>query len=196
MRFDLRAQLVLATLMAAGAAAAAPVNDKVSAYRPEDDPSAQSRNLADREDASTQYRTGLMVERGRGAKQDYAEVRRRYLKAAAEDDPLAEFSLGVLSARGLGAPKDYVEAVKWFRRAADRGVAAAQFNLGVMYAHALGVPQDYVLAHMWFSLAAAQGEEGAKEALDDTAAKMTPAEIGLAQNLAKTLEPLAWNLRL
>jgi uncharacterized protein len=85
---------------------------------------------------------------------------------------------------------------KWFRRAADRGVAAAQFNLGVMYAHALGVPQDCVLAHMWFSLAAAQGEVGAKEALDDAAAKMTPAEIGLAENLAKTLEPLAWNLRL
>jgi len=194
MRFDLRAQLVLATLIAAGAVA--PVNDKVSAYRPEDDPSLQSRSLADRADAAGPYRIGLRVERGRGAKQDCAEARRSYLKAAAEDDPLAEFSLGVLSAPGLGTPKDYVEAVKWFRRAADRGVAAAQFNLGVMYAHALGVPQDYVLAHMWFSLAAAQGEEGAKEALDDAAAKMTPAEIGLAENLAKTLEPLAWNLRL
>jgi uncharacterized protein len=195
MRFDLRAQLVLATLIAAGAAAAAPLSDKVSAYRPEDDPSPQSRNLADREDATAPNRIGLMVERGRSAKQDNAEERRGYLKAAAQDDPLAEFSFGVLSARGHGAPKDYVEAAKWFRRAADRGVAAAQFNLGVMYAHALGVPQDYVLAHMWFSLAAAQGEEGAKEALDDAAAKMTPAEIGLAENLAKTLEPLAWNLR-
>jgi uncharacterized protein len=196
MRFDLRAQLVLATLIAAGAAAAAQANDKVSAYRPEDDASAQSRSLADRKDGAGPYRIGLMYERGWGAKQDYAEARRWYLKAAGVDDPLAEFSLGVLSARGLGAPKDYVEAVKWFRRAADRGVAAAQFNLGVMYAHALGVPQDYVLAHMWFSLAGAQEEEGAKEALDDAAAKMTPAEIGLAENLAKTLEPLAWNLRL
>jgi uncharacterized protein len=193
MRFDLRAQLVLATLIAAGAAAAAPMNDKVTAYRPEDDPSLQSRNLADRADAAGPHRVGLTVERGLGAKQDYAEARQGYLKAAAVDNPLAEFSLGVLSARGLGVPKDYVEAVKWFRRAADRGVAAAQFNLGVMYAHVLGVPQDYVLAHMWFSLAAAQGEE---EALDDAAAKMTPAEIGLAENLAKTLEPLAWNLRL
>jgi uncharacterized protein len=196
MRFDLRAQLVLATLITAGAAAAAPLNDKVSAYRPEDDPSLQTRSLADREDATAPHRVGLMVERGRAAKQDYAEARQGYLKAAAQDDPLAEFSLGVLSVRGLGAPKDYVEGAKWFRRAADRGVAAAQFNLGVMYAHALGVPQDYVLAHMWFSLAAAQGEEGAKEALDDAAAKMTPAEIDLAESLAKTLEPLAWNLRL
>jgi TPR repeat protein len=193
MRFDLRAQLVLATLIAAGAAA--PVDDRVSAYRPEDDPSSQSRNLTDRADGAEPYRIGLMVEGGRDAKQDYAEARQGYLKAAAEDDPLAEFSLGVLSARGVGTPKNYVEAARWFRRAADRGVAAAQFNLGVMYAHALGVPQDYVLAHMWFSLAAAQGEEGAKEALDDAAAKMTPAEIGLAENLAKTLEPLAWNLR-
>src|SRR5271169_5262445 len=55
MRFDLRAQLVLATLIAAGGAAA-PVNDKVSAYRPEDDPSLQSRNLADRADAAGPYR--------------------------------------------------------------------------------------------------------------------------------------------
>jgi TPR repeat protein len=194
MRFDLRAQLVLATLFAAGAAAT--LNDKVSAYHPEDDPAARSRSLADRAEAAGRYRIGLTVERGRGAKQDYAEAARWRLKAAAEDDPLAEFSLGVLSARGLGTPKNYGEAARWFRRAADRGVAAAQFNLGVMYAHALGVPQDYVLAHMWFSLAAAQGEEGAKEALEDAAAKMTPAEIGLAENLAKTLEPLAWNLRL
>jgi uncharacterized protein len=157
MRFDLRAQLVLATLIAAGAAAAPPLADKLSAYRSEDDPSLQSGNLADRADAAGPYRIGLTVERARGAKHDYAEARQGYLKAAAEDDPLAEFSLGVLSVRGLGAPKNYVEGAKRFRRAADRGVAAAQFNLGVMYAHALGVPQDYVLAHMWFSLAAAQG---------------------------------------
>ena len=102
MRFDLRAQLVLATLIAA-ARAAAQANDKVSAYRPEDDASAQSRSLADRKDGAGPYRMGLTVERGWGAKQDYAEARRGYVKAAAQDDPLAEFSLGVLSARGLGA---------------------------------------------------------------------------------------------
>ena len=192
MRFDLRALLVVAALAPAGASAAWAGNDNVSAYRPEDDPSPQSTGLGDWKGGSG--RLGLMVDQG--PQQDYAETRRRCLKAAEHDDPLAEFSLGVLAARGLGEPKDYAEAVKWFHRAADHGVASAQFNLGVMYAHSLGVPQDYVLARTWLTLAAVQGEEGAKEALDDVTSRMTPAEIGIAENLAKQLEPLAWSLRL
>jgi TPR repeat protein len=189
MRFDLRALLVVAALTPGGAATAGPPD------RPRGDPS-QSTGLADRQDAPEQFRVGVMYELGQGAKQDYAEARRWYLKAAEHDDPRAEFALGVLAVRGLGAPKDFAEAAKWFHRAADHGVASAQFNLGLMYAHSLGVPQDYVLAHTWLSLAVVQGEDGAKEALDDVTSRMTPAEIGIAENLAKQLEPLAWNLRL
>jgi TPR repeat protein len=196
MRFDLRALLVVAALAAAEASAVGLANDNVSAYRPEGDPSESTNLLADRGDASEQFRLGLMYERGQGANQDYAEARRWYLKAAEHDDPRAEFALGVLAVRGLGAPTDYAEGVKWFHKAADHGVASAQFNLGVMYAHSLGVPQDYVLARTWLSLAAVQGEEGAKEALDNVTSRMTAAEIGIAENLAKQLEPLAWNLRL
>ena len=196
MRIDLRALLIVAALMSGAAATAGPANDKIPADRAEVDPSESTKLLADHGDASEQFRVGLMYELGQGAKQDYGEARRWYLKAAEQDDPRAEFSLGVLAARGLGAPKDYAEAVKWFHKAADHGMASAQFNLGVMYAHSLGVPQDYVLAHTWLSLAVVQGEEGAKEALDDVASRMTAAEIGIAENLAKQLEPLAWNLRL
>ena len=130
MRFDRCALLFAAILTAAGAAAAGLMDGGASAYR--HGGPAQTLAPADQEDAGSQYKIGLMYERGRDVPQDYGEARRRFLKAAASGDGLAEFSLGVLSARGLGAPKDYVEAERWFRKAAERGLAAAQFNLGVL----------------------------------------------------------------
>src|SRR5260370_28471319 len=114
----------------ASAAVAQSANDG-SSYRPKDDASPRSETRAE-EDSAAQVRVGAMYEHGVGVKQDYAEARKWYLKAATQDDPQAEFSLGVLCARGLGGPKDYAEAARWFRKAADRGLAAAQFNLGVM----------------------------------------------------------------
>ncbi len=178
MRFDRCALLFAAILTAAGAPVAGPMAP------------------ADQEAVGSQSKIGFMIERGRNVPQDYAEARRRFLKAAASGDGMAEFGLGVLSARGLGTPKDYVEAERWFRKAAERGVGAAQFNLGVLYAHGLGVSQDYVLAHLWFSLAVAQGEEGAKAALDEAAARMAPSEIAEAERLANDWKPSTWELRL
>jgi uncharacterized protein len=147
------------------------------------------RPLAEQGNSTAQNNLGVMYADGQGVPQDYVEARRWYLKAAANEDPNAEFNLGVLYARGRGVPKDYAEAEKWFQKAADHGDAAAQFNLGVMYVHGLGVSQDYVLARMWLGLSAAQGEEGAAEARDETAAKMTPSEIADAERMASEWKP-------
>ena len=195
MRVYFAAFLVAAIIVAAGAPAARAMDGDVSADLPESAAPPKARTVADREDAAAQYHIGLMYERGQGAPQDYEEARRWYLKAAAHDDPFAEFSLGVLSAHGYGAPQDFVEAEGWFRRAAERGLAAAEFNLGVMYEHSLGAPQDYVLAHMWLSLAAAQGEQGARAAVEEAAARMSSAEIAVAERLARDWKPSNWSLR-
>jgi TPR repeat protein len=62
--------------------------------------------------------------------------------------------------------------------------------LGLTYANGEGVPQDYVLAHMWFNLAEARSnhpmmEKIAGELRDETAKRMTPAQIAEAQKLAR-----------
>ena len=64
-----------------------------------------------------------------------------------------------------------------------------------MYEHNLGAPQDYVLALMWLSLAAAQGEPGARAAVEEAAARMSSAEIAVAERLARDWKPSNWSLR-
>jgi len=65
----------------------------------------------------------------------------------------------------------------------------AQGNLGMMYANGRGVPQDYVQAHMWLNLASAGGNEIGRKNRDMVAAKMTPAQIAQAQQLARDWKP-------
>lgn len=90
-------------------------------------------------------------------------------------------------------PQNYAEAVKWRRLAAEQGDAVAQVALGAMYALGNGVPQNYIQSYLWYSLAAAQGHtEIANKAVklrDETASKMTPAQLAEAQKLAAQWRP-------
>ena len=192
MRQRITALVAIGFLALFSAATAGPFEDGEAAYQRGDYAAAVQilRPLAEQGNARAQNNLGVMYGDGQGVSQDYVEARRWYLKAAANDDPKAEFNLGLLYARGRGVPKDYAEAGKWFQKAADHGDAAAQFNLGIMYVYGLGVSQDYVLARMWLGLSAARGEEGAAEARDETAAKMTPSEIADAERKASE-----WTLR-
>ena len=54
-----------------------------------------------------------------------------------------------------------------------------------MYLLGWGVPQDDVKAHMWYDLAAAAGNNDAPEVRDRLARKTTPADIFMAQELAR-----------
>ena len=80
---------------------------------------------------------------------------------------------------------DYPTALHEYRKAAEQGDAAAQYNLGLMYANGRGVPQDYVEAHKWLNLAATQGIKPAFENRNLVAKEMTPADVSLAQELAR-----------
>ena len=84
--------------------------------------------------------------------------------------------------------------MRWFRLAAEQGAATAQVYLGVMYQKGQGVPQDYVQAHMWSNLAAARMQPGelrdfAVKNRDDTEKRMSRAQVGEAQRLAREWKP-------
>ena len=77
-------------------------------------------------------------------------------------------------------------AMWWYRLAAVQGHTVAQYNLGAMYYQGLDAPRDYVLAHLWLSLSAEQGHESARQLQTGFLARMTPAQIAQAQQLART----------
>lgn len=151
---------------------------------------------AEEGNAWAQYNLGAKYTAGNGVPLSYQEAAKWTAKAAAQGHAGAERSLGVMYANGRGVPQDYAEAVTWFRRAAEQGNTNAQANLGVMYEAGHGVPPDLVRAHMWFNLATAgAAEDNSKSALTSrnrVAAKMTPAELAQAQEMARKCQASAF----
>ena len=120
---------------------------------------------------------------------DYTQAARLFRPLAEQGIASAQFNLGVMYANGQGLPQDYQAALKWYRRAAEQGDASAQNNLGLMYEKGRGVRRDFIRAHMWFNVAAAalSGDDGkaAMKRRDDVASRMTAAQIGKAQEMAR-----------
>jgi hypothetical protein len=120
---------------------------------------------------------------------DYATALREWKPLAEQGHAKAQYNLGILYSIGRGVLQNYAEALKWYRLAAEQGYADAQYNLGLMYENGTAVAQDYVQAHMWFNLAAARGTspgaEIAAENRDIAATSMSPAQIAVAQRLAR-----------
>jgi len=135
--------------------------------------------------ALAQFKLGWMYDNGKGVPQDDNEAAKWYRLAAEQGDADAQNNLGSMYENGQGVPQDYNEAEKWYRLAAEQGHALAQYFLGVMYENGQGVPQDLIRALMWFNIAEANGDDDAREAKDDIAKKMTPAQIEKAEALAQ-----------
>ena len=83
------------------------------------------------------------------------------------------------------ADGDYASALNNWLPLVKKGNAAAQNNLGKMYSNGEGVLQDNIRAHMWYGIASANGHRRAGEWRDETAAKMTSADISKAQSMAR-----------
>jgi TPR repeat protein len=137
---------------------------------------------------STQYLAESINADDQGIQRDQCECSTEalkwYLLSAAHGEAAAQFNLGLIYATGKGVPQDYAEAIKWYRLAAEQGFADAQYNLGLLYAKGEGVARDLVQAYLWLELAATQGSADSAKARDETAALMTPAQIGEARRLA------------
>jgi len=82
------------------------------------------------------------------------------------------------------------EAAAEFKILANRNDADAQYMLGYMYALGEGVVQDYVKAHKWLNIAASQGKDGAREARDRVAGRMSRNQITRAQQLSRNWKPV------
>jgi TPR repeat protein len=138
--------------------------------------------------ARAQVNLGVLYERGRGVPQDYVQARQWYEKAAAQGNAAAQYLLGLLYLDGKGVPQDYAMAREWFEKAAAQGDALGQFWLGTLYYRGRGVPKDDVRAYIWFNLAAANStgdkQKLSKDARDEIARRMTPAQVAEAQRLA------------
>ena len=139
------------------------------------------RELALNGDAASQYRLGVMYDRGEGVTKDEKEAASWYIKAASQDDTRAQFAVAEMYSQGRGVQQDDKMAVKWYLEAAGHGFPKAQFNVGLIYAKGMGVPQDLVQAYKWLSLA------GDIAAINKVwvEKKMTPEQIKKAQTLAQ-----------
>jgi len=116
---------------------------------------------------------------------DYDTAMTEWRSLAEQGDAEAQWFLGSMYYQGEGVPQDDQEAVRWYRQAADQGDAYAQNTLGYMYHDGKGVQKDSIQAYMWWVLSAEQGFRLAKESLETVEKKMTPAQLAVAQRLAR-----------
>ncbi len=139
------------------------------------------RDLALNGDAASQYRLGVMYDKGEGVPKDEKEAASWYIKAASQDDTRAQFAIAEMYSQGRGVQQDGKNAAKWYLEAAGHGFPKAQLNVGLMYAKGTGVPQDLIQAYKWLSLAGDIAERN-KAWVEE---KMTPEQIKKAQILAQ-----------
>ncbi len=111
------------------------------------------------------------------------------LKAAEKNDTSAQLNLGIIYFDGgANLNKDFKKATYWFKKAAEKGDKFAQYKLGLMYYEGEGVFQDFKLAYVWESLAAAQGDKDAISNRDLIAKKLSPQQLGEAQEFATKIQ--------
>ncbi len=125
---------------------------------------------------------------------DYATALRELLSRTKQGNADAQFSRGVMYDIGQGVPQDYAKDLRWYRKAAKQGDADAQSVLGFMYGEGQGLPQSYVLSHMWLNIAASRFPLGEHRDIavnnrDIVAKRMTPAQIAVAEKLAREWKP-------
>ena len=139
------------------------------------EPNAQAR------ETMSSYQQGMdAYERG-----DYETALKEWRPLAEQGEAEAQRFLGSMYYQGKGVPQDDQEAVRWYWQAADQGDAYAQNTLGYMYHDGKGVQKDSIQAYMWWVLSAEQGFRLAKESLETVEKKMTPAQLAVAQRLAR-----------
>jgi len=127
---------------------------------------------------------------GYGVARDEAAAMAWFAKAAKQGHANGQLSLGSL----YYARKEYATAASWYRRAAEQGNAVAEIRLARQYAEGTGLPRDDVQAYKWFSIAAVRAADSyartnAAKGRETAATKLTPAQVGEAERLAREWKP-------
>ncbi len=148
----------LVALLAAGPAAAGPLQSGIAAYNAGDFPAAARLllPLAQHGNAQAQTYVGTMFSSGRGLPQNYVAAAHWYRAASEQGVPLAQFNLGLLYDKGQGLPQDYVLAYKWLNIATARATGR-QRDYWVRIRDAVGTKLSLIqrtagqdLASEWF----------------------------------------------
>src|SRR5215470_8405982 len=121
--------VLLAVVIGALAAQAAPTDDAFAAYQ--------------KGDANAQYNLGAMYANALGVSQNHEEAAKWFKLAAAKGNVFATVDLAVLYENGQGVQKDYTEAMRLFMIAAEKKSNTAEANIAAMFERGLGKPQSY-----------------------------------------------------
>ncbi len=97
-----------------------------------------------------------------GVRQDYAESRRWFERAATWKSGEALTTLGLMALHGLGEPVNRPKSVALCRQAAERGFPEAQTGMGRLCWDGVAVPKDEAAAVAWFRLAAERKDREAQ----------------------------------
>jgi TPR repeat protein len=108
--------------------------------------------------------------------------------AAGNGHDRAQALLGRCYEQGRGVIQNYSQAAEWYERAAAAGNPVAMGRLGEMLADGRGVDTDIVAAYQWLNLAAARGFVDAERTRNRLQARLSDAELLLAQEASQRLD--------
>jgi TonB family protein len=132
---------------------------------------AQARVGAERGEAASENKLGMIYLNGQGVPRDLDEGKKWLLKAADQGQADAQQTLGMLAMpRTING--DAAEAMTWFRKAADQGRAMSQYLLGMNLLKQGNAEEG----RTWLDKAARQGHTGAQTALAQILLKTRQAE--------------------
>ncbi|MBF0270956.1 MAG: sel1 repeat family protein [Magnetococcales bacterium] len=151
---------------------------------------------AEQGDVKAQLKLGQMFHEGRGVAVEYRQAMRWYRLAAAQGNAEAQNGVGTLYDNGKGVTRDYREAARWFLMAAEQDHVLARRNLGWMYEKGQGLVQDDERSYLWQFLAQ-RARDGKRVGQENdpcrfcatVAARMTPARIARAREMARQWKP-------
>ena len=113
--------------------------------------------------------------------------------AAAQGLPPAQSLLGSAYESGRGVRRSDKQAAKWYEAAADHGDRPAQSSLAGFYERGIGVDQDLKEAYFWYAVASRDPKnpnaQRDAESLKRVAAKLSPADVADAAQIAKDWQP-------
>jgi len=139
------------------------------------------------DNASAQFRLGMLYLQGQGVARNDQEAVRLFQRAADQGNAKAQTALGDVYAAGRSVARDDAEARIWYQKAATQGDSDAQTRLGDLYASGRGVPQNSFQAYVWYGVAARSGSAPARDKQGRLAAVLQPAEIQQADRLIDSL---------
>ena len=114
---------------------------------------------------------GLILEEGRGVKQDIEKSFRWYLCAAKSGLVKAQFNLGLCYKYGKGTPVDYDKALEYFSLAIEEFHNRSFYELADMYENALGIEIDKQKTYSYYKKAALNGYKPAYKKLKELSKK-------------------------